>query len=170
MDLELRIPQGRANRRLVVVVGGLAVVCGVLAFTDLPIATVAAAFAVGLGIPAVLAALAGRGADPALTVEGIRLKAFPFDRTQVVVPWREVERTWIATLGAYDYLFVVPRDPARYRRGRGFVRPAVMSLTSARHGTALQIYLPADGVSKDRIRTAMAQFSAGTVHVGPAPV
>lgn len=150
--LELRIPQGRVNRRAVLIIGGLALGCAALAVAlaaaDLPGVIAATVVAAGLGIAACLGAFAGRGNQPALTGDGIRLKPGPFARDQVLLPWHAVGRIWIARTGRYDYLYVRPREQ--------------------RH--AIPIYLPVDGgVSQPRIRAAVEQFSGGSVRVGEAP-
>ncbi|MET8569522.1 hypothetical protein [Streptomyces sp. NPDC004783] len=139
----------------------------VLRVFHVPGSTAAGACAAALLLASALAAAAMRGGDPAFTTDGVRLKAFAWDRRQVLVPWSEVDRLWIARLGGggFDYLYVLPRDPDRYRRGGGFLRAALMARLAADQGSALQIHLPADGLPQDRVRAAVRELSAGRCHV-----
>ncbi|MGV9995101.1 hypothetical protein [Streptomyces sp. NPDC003374] len=141
-----------------------------LKVTDLPGSGAAGAFAVAFLLVSVGAAAAIRGDNPAFTTDGVRLKAFVWDRGQVLVPWSEIDRVWIARGRGrqhdYDHLYVLPQDPDRYRRSGGLLRASLMARIAADRGSALLIHLPADGLSHDRIRAAVVEFSAGRCHVG----
>ncbi|GAA2479843.1 hypothetical protein GCM10010406_15060 [Streptomyces thermolineatus] len=171
--IELRIPRGALPRRMLTAFLGLCAGCGALTLLlklmGLPGGGAAGALALGFLLASVGAAAAMRGDDPAFTADGVRLKAFAWDRAQVLVPWSEIDRMWIARPRGYDYLYLLPRDPDRHLRGGGRLRARIMARIAADRGSALQIHLPADGLPPDRIRTAVEEFSGGTVHIGPSP-
>ncbi|GAA4087163.1 hypothetical protein [Actinomadura miaoliensis] len=177
--LELRITQGRLAARTVMTCTAMAVVCiglaSLLAASELPRVVssggslVLGCVAAGLLLAVLVALPTLFGGDPALTADGIRMKVFAWDRTQTVIPWSAIERLWIARTGQFDYLYVLPREPERYRRGRGLLRAGLMSQMHSAQGSALHIHLPADGISQERVRVAVEQFSGGAVRVTAAP-
>ncbi|PLW71237.1 hypothetical protein GQS52_01560 [Streptomyces sp. SCUT-3] len=171
--IELRIPRGALPRRMLMAFLGICGGCGALALllkaSGLPGGRTAGALALAFLLASVGAAAAMRGDDPAFTADGVRLKAFAWDRGQVLVPWSEIDRVWIGRFRGYDYLYVLPRDPERHVRAGGLLRARIMARVAADRGSALQIHLPADGLPPDRVRTAVEEFSGGTVRLGPAP-
>ncbi|WP_386143630.1 hypothetical protein [Streptomyces yanii] len=169
----MRIARGEAPRRMLMTFLGLCFGCGALSVLlkviDLPGSTVACAIAVAFALASAGAVTAMRGDDPAFTTAGVRLKAFSWDRAQVVVPWPEIDRMWIARIRDYDYLYILPQDPDRFIRGGGFLRAWTMARIAAAQGSALQMYLPADSLPLDRVRAAVEEFSGGSVRLDPAP-
>ncbi|MER6409272.1 hypothetical protein ABT269_38750 [Streptomyces viridosporus] len=171
--LEMRIPRGKLPRRRLMTFLGLCAGCGALSVLlkviDTPGSSAASACAVAFLLVSAGAAAAIRGDNPAFTTDGVRLKAFFWDRGQVLVPWSEIDRMWIARLrgrgGEYDFLYILPQDPDRYMRSGDFLRAYLMARLAADQGSALQIHLPVDGLSQDRIRAAVEELSAGHCHV-----
>jgi len=168
----MTFPDGSAARRVVAVLAVLAV-----GFLAAPVAIAAAggrslfmsmgSVGATLAVCAVIGLLIRRGGSPSIDREGVRLKAFGFDRSLTLVPWPEVDAVWLAQAGWYPGLFVRPRDPERFRGG-GF-RGWFMRYAARRQGSEMVIGLRHDRAFLEQVCVAVHEYSGGRLLVTAGP-
>jgi hypothetical protein len=107
--------------------------------------------AVVFGVALVLAVT---GEPSAVEPDGLRLRPRPWRRL-VMVPWSQISRVWIETIGGHRYLLVQVRPPGTdesvFASGRRRAVPHMVNLP--------------DAMPLDQVRAAIAANSGGTVTV-----